>query len=102
MNVPGFLITAVTLRDSPEAVLGRNPVLEVGLRKYFSCSPKFHLNTLVGQSEMMNLRDYLILRLECLLFVTFFSYFKMVAQFFSYKSPFPALNIQHKETFCIL
>lgn len=63
VNVAGFLITAVTLHDSPETVLGRDSVLEFGLGMYFSCSPKFQLNILVGQSENMNLWDYLIPRL---------------------------------------
>lgn len=57
---------------------------------------------LVGQSEIMNLWDYLIPRLECLIFAIFFSYFKVVIQFLSYKSPFSALNTQHKKHFCLL
>lgn len=51
VNVPAFLITAVIPQDSPETVLERNSVLEFHLRTYFSCSPKFHLNILVGRSE---------------------------------------------------
>lgn len=55
VNVAGFLIAAFTLHDSPETVLGRSSVLEFGLGMYFSCCPKFHLNILVGQSEIMSL-----------------------------------------------
>lgn len=73
VNVPGFLISAVTPHDSPETVLGRNSVLEFGLRMYFSRFPKFPLDILVGQFEMTSLWDYLIPQLECLLFVIFFS-----------------------------
>lgn len=40
-------------------------------------------NTLLGQPEMMNLWDYLVPNLGCVLFVRFFFYFKMVVQFVS-------------------